>query len=593
MAGAARRKRKEYRSLKISILFLSADPSDASRLRLGEEIHEIREKLQLGKSRDEYVLEQRSSIRPPDISQALLDIDPQIVHFSGHGTATGALCVEDKTGKSHPIQPEALAALFEQFSKCVNCVILNACYSESQAKAIVQCIDFVIGMNQAIGDQAAIAFSVGFYQALGAGRSIEEAYRLGCTQIQLQGIPEHLTPRLLKKERDAQTAPHFGEPTILVIGSGVGEKVLRFDAEPRLGRKQTIAEHKELPGGSGVSYTFRLGHAGYNILPVLSIGHDWAGRSIQKEIAQLAKNKQIAEFVKSDDFCCDELSTPESIVIVAGNSRTILTGKLTGFGQFGEFVQKRIEQLDNLDQLDIKAVMIGHIYADGTDLSSGRQGQITMRIVDRYAEQNAIIFTNFGRSQFNLGNKFWQRTLKKLTVFQLALDEVREFFSQDKSIKSLRDMISWFQDNEVTAIITMDKVGAIATLKGGKHGVIFARPYDLGERLVDSTGSGDAFGAGLVSYFVDKIIEFEKGKGRICKRDLDRIVTIGNFEDAIERARHWAAYCCTTLGAANGCPDQEMLEKFRDELGEQASTLVKRGDVNDFDDIMWFIDKTY
>jgi hypothetical protein len=31
----------------ISILFLSADPTDASRLRLGEELREIQEKLQL------------------------------------------------------------------------------------------------------------------------------------------------------------------------------------------------------------------------------------------------------------------------------------------------------------------------------------------------------------------------------------------------------------------------------------------------------------------------------------------------------------------------------------------------------------------
>lgn len=55
-------------------------------------------------------------------------------------------------------------------------------------------------MNQAIGDKAAIAFSIGFYQALGAGRTTEEAYKLGVVQIRLQGIPEHLTPVLNKKE---------------------------------------------------------------------------------------------------------------------------------------------------------------------------------------------------------------------------------------------------------------------------------------------------------------------------------------------------------------------------------------------------------
>jgi hypothetical protein len=89
--------------------------------------------------------------------------------------------------------------LFEQFADIVQCVLLNACWSEIQARGIAEQIDYVIGMNQAVGDQAAIAFAAGFYQALGAGRTIAEAYELGCIQIRLQGIPEHLTPVLVEK----------------------------------------------------------------------------------------------------------------------------------------------------------------------------------------------------------------------------------------------------------------------------------------------------------------------------------------------------------------------------------------------------------
>lgn len=179
----------------ISILFLAADPTDASRLRLGEEVREIQEKLQLAKLRDQFELNSRMSVRPADVSQALLDLSPQIVHFSGHGTRD-ALVFEDSQGNAHLVSSSALAALFKQFSNQVRCVILNACYSEGQAQAIADHIEYVIGTNQAIGDKAAIAFSVGFYQALGAGRTIEDAYKLGCVQIRLQGIPEHLTPVL-------------------------------------------------------------------------------------------------------------------------------------------------------------------------------------------------------------------------------------------------------------------------------------------------------------------------------------------------------------------------------------------------------------
>jgi hypothetical protein len=186
---------------RISILFLAADPSDKSRLRLGQEFREITEQLRLAKQRDRFKLEQpQLSLRTKDVSGALLDTKPQIVHFSGHGKSDGSLCFENELGQAQIVSIDAVAALFEQFSTHVNCVILNACYSEIQAEAIAKSINYVIGMKKEIGDEAAIAFAIGFYQALGAGCSIEESYRLGCVQINLQGIPEYLTPILIKNK---------------------------------------------------------------------------------------------------------------------------------------------------------------------------------------------------------------------------------------------------------------------------------------------------------------------------------------------------------------------------------------------------------
>ncbi|MGD1872411.1 MAG: CHAT domain-containing protein [Mastigocoleus sp.] len=184
----------------VKILFLAADPSDASRLRLGQELRDIRERLQIAKERGKYQLEQRESVRVGDITQAIFDIEPQIIHFSGHGTNHGKLCFEDEVGQIQPVEADALAAMFELLLEQVNCVLLNACYSEIQAKAIAQHIPYVIGMNDEIGDKAAIAFAVGFYKALAANRGIEEAYNFGCVEIQLQGIPEHLKPVLYVKK---------------------------------------------------------------------------------------------------------------------------------------------------------------------------------------------------------------------------------------------------------------------------------------------------------------------------------------------------------------------------------------------------------
>lgn len=183
----------------VVVLFLSANPSDLARLRLAQELRDIRERLQLAKQRDDFVLESRDAVRPGDITQAIFDVDPQIIHFSGHGTSTGELCLESEVGTVQPVKPDALAALFELVAARINCVILNACYSQIQAKAIAQHIPYVIGMDKAIGDKAAIVFAVGFYKALGANRTIEQAYKFGCVEIQLQDIPEHLTPVLIQK----------------------------------------------------------------------------------------------------------------------------------------------------------------------------------------------------------------------------------------------------------------------------------------------------------------------------------------------------------------------------------------------------------
>lgn len=185
----------------ITILFLASDPSDTSRLRLQQECRDVEERLQLAKHRERFVLKPRLAVRVADITQAIFDVEPQIVHFSGHGTSTGTLYFENQLGQAQTVEPDALAAIFELFADQVNCVVLNACYSEAQAEAIAKHIQFVIGMNQAIGDQAAITFAVGFYKALGANRSVDMAYKFGRAEIQLQSIPEHLVPVLHVKKK--------------------------------------------------------------------------------------------------------------------------------------------------------------------------------------------------------------------------------------------------------------------------------------------------------------------------------------------------------------------------------------------------------
>lgn len=182
-----------------TILILAANPRGTSTLRLDEEVREIDLGLQRAKKRELFDLKQRWAVRVQDVYQALLNYKPRIVHFSGHGTGDSGLVLEDESGNLQLANTDALSELFKLFSSSIECIVLNACYSEVQAAAIVKHVPYVVGMNKAIGDKAAIKFATGFYNAVGAGESVEFAYKLGCNVIQLEGIPEHLAPVLLKK----------------------------------------------------------------------------------------------------------------------------------------------------------------------------------------------------------------------------------------------------------------------------------------------------------------------------------------------------------------------------------------------------------
>ena len=173
-----------------TILYLTASPKDMMPLRSDLEMRKVKEKLQLGRDRDAFRLEYYVASRLDDISQALLDHEPQVVHFSGHGDAAGGLYVEDETGLSALVNPDGLAKMFGQHRSTIRCVIVNACHSARLAEAMARYIDHSVGMRCAIGDRAAIQFSVGFYQAMFAGWPVADAFTRGCALVESNSVTE-------------------------------------------------------------------------------------------------------------------------------------------------------------------------------------------------------------------------------------------------------------------------------------------------------------------------------------------------------------------------------------------------------------------
>jgi len=195
------------------ILFLAANPLGTIRLRLDEESRSIDQVLRQTDFRERFAISQHWAVRVTDVQELLLRHKPDIVHFRGHGSVSSEIILEDNKGSSHPVPVDALSDLFRVLKDNIRCVVLNACYSEKQAQAIVQHIDYVIGMSSRIDDSSAISFATAFYRALGYGRDIETAFKLGCLQINLEDLGEHDIPKLIiankgeERQLDSLKAP--------------------------------------------------------------------------------------------------------------------------------------------------------------------------------------------------------------------------------------------------------------------------------------------------------------------------------------------------------------------------------------------------
>jgi CHAT domain-containing protein len=181
---------------RIRILLLAANPAATQRLALDEEARQIEEKLRLSRDRDRFELFTRWAVRPDDLLRFLNEISPHVVHFSGHGSAVGEIMLSTDGGVPRPVAARALAEVFRVMRHDIRVVLLNACYSAVQARAIGEHIDYLVGMRAALQDDAAIAFSAAFYSALGYGRPVPEAFEQAVAAVMVHGLPGHDIPQL-------------------------------------------------------------------------------------------------------------------------------------------------------------------------------------------------------------------------------------------------------------------------------------------------------------------------------------------------------------------------------------------------------------
>jgi hypothetical protein len=234
--------------MKHTILFLAANPLGTDRVALDREARAIQVELERSGFRDRFGLVTRWAAEPLDLLRELRKLKPTVVHFSGHGTAGVAghapgpvprrdidvepghsgrdpragLFFQGPDGGPQLVSTEALEATFGAAGSSVQLIVLSACYSELNARALLRHVGCVVGIDGAIADDAARSFAIGFYGGLGERESIAAAYAQGCAAIRLQGLSDRDRPRLAVRAgidagklvlAGAMDSPHVGSKT--------------------------------------------------------------------------------------------------------------------------------------------------------------------------------------------------------------------------------------------------------------------------------------------------------------------------------------------------------------------------------------------
>jgi hypothetical protein len=156
-------------------------------LRLDREVREILQTLRGAKYRDLVTVEHRPAATSDDLIDALNDVRPHLVHFSGHGW-TGGIVLDDgdlEHPREVPVEFDLLARVLAATSTPPRVLVLNACDTLAGSSLLLPAVPVVIAMADSIDDTAAIVFARRFYAAIASAQPVGVALEQARAAMQL------------------------------------------------------------------------------------------------------------------------------------------------------------------------------------------------------------------------------------------------------------------------------------------------------------------------------------------------------------------------------------------------------------------------
>jgi CHAT domain len=185
----------------LRVVYLTAAPDQD--LRVDVEVREVREAVKRSLHGLLVDIDHWPAAKVEDITHALNDKRPHVIHFSGHTHNDGDDLVFDN---ADVLKPQGVLLTFDLFAKIVaatdsppRLIVLNTCDSYAGAERLLDVAEAVIAMVDPIGDLAAKLFASKFYAAVASGQSVATAVQQGKVALEIAGTGEQATPEVIAR----------------------------------------------------------------------------------------------------------------------------------------------------------------------------------------------------------------------------------------------------------------------------------------------------------------------------------------------------------------------------------------------------------
>jgi sugar/nucleoside kinase (ribokinase family) len=268
--------------------------------------------------------------------------------------------------------------------------------------------------------------------------------------------------------------PTSSKPNVVVIGDVATDTVVRLTSHHSVDGADTASKIVDSPGGQGANTARWLAHSDVDVQLLASV-------SAGEDLGLLNKHFDSFGIVAMFEVVDAPPARVISVLTIDGSERSFFT-------QRGAAAELSINCLERLD-----LGLVDWIHVSGYLLSNAK-GQACYARIRQLANERSIPLSLDPASLSvisSVGVEWWKRMAGSIELLLPNADEARLLTNQPDLVQASADLRMIAN----TVVVTHAQHGA-HYINGSSIGHLAALPM---EHVVDPTGAGDAFAAGLIS----------------------------------------------------------------------------------------------